>query len=74
MLVRVLLALAWGRLTALPRRLWAPPAEVRREPQRRRPPDLATPYYAARGSRGVELVPRDAYLEAVERVLAETVG
>ena len=71
MLVRIALALAWGRLVRLPRRLFAPPAEVRRDPELRLPPDLGTPYYAAYGSRGYELIPKDAYLEAVEGILAE---
>ena len=45
------------------------PAEVRRhlEPERRL--RLDQPYYAARGSRGYELVPKDAYLEEVEALL-----
>lgn len=74
MLLRFALALSWVRLARLPRRLLAPPAEIRRDPWSRPLPDLNTPYYAARGSRGVELIPRDAYLEAVERVLTETLG
>jgi len=70
-LLRLALVLFRIRLVRLPRKLLAPPAEVRRDPWLRPAPDLATPYYAARGSRGVELIPRDAYLEAVERVLLE---
>ncbi len=74
MVVRFALALAWGRLRALPARLRVPPAEVRRDPELRALPDLATPYYAARGSRGIVLVPKDRYLAEVEALLKAHVG
>jgi len=45
------------------------PAEVRRHLEPRRRLRLDQPYYAARGSRGYELVPKDAYLEEVEALL-----
>jgi len=47
------------------------PAEVRRHQEPRRRLRLDQPYYPARGSRGYELVPKDAYLEEVERLLSE---
>ena len=47
------------------------PAEVRRHREPRRPLRLDQPYYPARGSRGYELIPKDAYLEEVEGLLAD---
>ncbi len=45
------------------------PAEVRRHREPRRPLRLDQAYYPARGSRRLELIPKDAYLEEVEALL-----
>jgi hypothetical protein len=37
-------------------------------------PSLDTPYYPARGARGLMLIPKDEYMESVETLLKRTLG
>ncbi|ADR35472.1 hypothetical protein [Oceanithermus profundus] len=52
-------------------RVWThrAPAWVWEQRQARTPLSLGLPYYPARGARGIELVPKDAYLQEVEDLL-----
>lgn len=62
-------------VTALVRGVMAsartPVALVRRHREIRDPLDLDRSYYPARGSRGYELVPKDAFMAEVEALLEE---
>ena len=37
-------------------------------------PRLDTPYYPARGGKGLELIPKDDYMQSVEALLKRTLG
>jgi len=60
-----------GLLASTVSHAWVRPplARVRRNPDVRRAPTLDQSYYPARGTRGIELVPKDAYLQSVEDLL-----
>ncbi len=47
-------------------------AVFRRHRAPRPEPRLDTPYYPARGSRGLELIPKDRYMREVETLLKRT--